>query len=179
MTSRSTTLAVLGLLAGFVNVDAFHLIPAAAPGGAASSSLARAQQQQSPIASREASTRRRGWQSRGGGLAMSTPAVGDIAAPEEVEEKPSRASVMDELDAILGDAKMVSGGWVPLGGLSGRAGSVGNRAWGRNACCMCRDGEVDVGPCHAPRPPTTPEPQKLRGGLRLRLIACCCSVPAR
>lgn len=105
MTSRSTTLAVLGLLAGFVNVDAFRLIPAAP--GAASSSLTRAQQQQSsPVASRGASTR---WQTRGG-LSMSTPAIGDIAATdEEVEDKPSRASVMDELDAILGDAKMVSG----------------------------------------------------------------------
>lgn len=128
MTSRSTTLAVLGLLAGFVNVDAFHLIPPGAP-GAASSSLARAQQQQqqpSPVVIREASTKR-GWQSRGG-LTMSTPAVGDIAATEEVEEKPSRASVMDELDAILGDVKMVSGEWLPWRVWSGRVANVGNRA---------------------------------------------------
>lgn len=40
---------------------------------------------------------------------MSSPAVGsDLPATEELEDKPSRASVMDELDAILGDVKTVS-----------------------------------------------------------------------
>ena len=105
MTARSTTLAVLGLLAGFVNVDAFRLAPASP--AVVSSSLARAQQ--SAVASREASTRGT-WRSASG-LTMSSPAVGsDLPATEELEDKPSRASVMDELDAILGDVKMVSRG---------------------------------------------------------------------
>lgn len=101
---NSTTLAVLGLLAGFVNVDAFRLIPSSP--GVVSSSLARAQ---SAVVGREASTRtRRTWQSPRG-LTMSSPAVGsDLPATEELEDKPSRASVMDELDAILGDVKTVS-----------------------------------------------------------------------
>lgn len=109
MTSqRSTTLAVLGLLAGFVDVDAFRLIPAST--GVVSSSLARAQQQRSAVSSRGASTGRT-WSSPRSGLTMSSPAVGsDLRATEELEDKPSRASVMDELDAILGDVKMVSRG---------------------------------------------------------------------
>lgn len=110
MTSqRSTTLAVLGLLAGFVNVDAFRMIPASP--GVVSSSLARAQQQ-SAVASREAASTTRGtWRSAARGLTMSSPAVGsDLPATEELEDTASRASVMDELDAILGDAKMVSRG---------------------------------------------------------------------
>lgn len=104
MTSqRSTTLAILGLLAGFVNVDAFSLVPASP--GVASSPLARAQQ--SAVLSRGASTART-WRSARG-LTMSTPAVGsDHVATEDLEDRPSRASVLDELDDILGDMKMVS-----------------------------------------------------------------------
>jgi len=102
MTSqRSTTLAVLGLLAGFVNVDAFRLVPALP--GVVSSSVTRAQQ--SAVASREAST----WRSARGLTMMTSAAeLSDLPATEGLEDNPSRAGVMEELDAILGDVKMVS-----------------------------------------------------------------------
>lgn len=96
------TLAVLGLLAGFVNVDAFGLIPAAP--GAVKSSLGR-EQTSSRVMNRESSNRGT-WLS----MSSSVSAVGnDIPATrEDLDDKPSRASVMDELDAILGDVKLVS-----------------------------------------------------------------------
>lgn len=111
MTSqRSTTLAVLGLLAGFVNVDAFRMAPATPR--VVSSSLARAQTSAAAAVRREASTRSsRTWQTARGLKMSSASAVGsDVSATEELDDssKPSRPSVMDELDAILGDVKMVS-----------------------------------------------------------------------
>lgn len=105
MTSqRSTTLAVLGLLAGFVNVDAFRMAPATPR--VVSSSLAR---EQTSAVRREASTRSsRTWQTARGLKMSSASAVGsDVSATEELDDTPSRASVMDELDAILGDVQLV------------------------------------------------------------------------
>lgn len=104
MTSqRSTTLAVLGLLAGFVNVDAFRMAPAAPR--VVSSSFARAQ---TSAVLHEASTRTRTWQTTRGLKMSSASALGsDLSATEELDDKPSRASVMDELDAILGDAQVL------------------------------------------------------------------------
>jgi len=109
---------------------------------------------------------RRVWR---GGLAMSTPAVGDIAATEEVEDKPSRASVMDELDAILGDAKMVSGEWLPWR-VRGRDASptfgnrqafVKKRVFALQFACV--DTELMLGPATPPlRRPTTPERKAAR-----------------
>lgn len=105
MTSRSSTaLAVLGLLAGFVNVDAFSLFPAA-PGGM-SSSLTRAKTE---VASLELPARNT-WRARHGlSMSSTSSAVENVgAATGEVDDsKPPRASVMDELDAILGDVQQV------------------------------------------------------------------------
>lgn len=107
MTSRSSTaLAVLGLLAGFVNVDAFRLIPAAP--GAVSSSLARAK---TAVAGREPPARN-AWRARHGlSMSSTSSAVENAgAATGEVDDStPPRASVMDELDAILGDVQQVRG----------------------------------------------------------------------
>lgn len=97
------TLAVLGLLAGFVNVDAFGLIPAAP--GAVKASLSR-EQTPTRVMNRDSASKRGTWLS----MSSSMSAVGnDIPATrEDLDDKPSRASVMDELDAILGDVKLVS-----------------------------------------------------------------------
>ncbi|CAM9408692.1 unnamed protein product [Ectocarpus sp. 6 AP-2014] len=119
MTSRSSTaLAVLGLLAGFVNVDAFSLIPAAP--GAVSSSLTRAK---TAVASLEPPARNT-WRARHGlSMSSTSSAVENAgAATGEVDDsKPPRASVMDELDAILGDVQQDSGTKPASGGGMGTA----------------------------------------------------------
>lgn len=98
----STTLAVLGLLAGFVDVDSFRMAPV--PGAVSSSAPARVRA--SAVCKREASS---AWRTAHRGLSMSSlSALDDLSATEELGEKASRASVMDELDAILGDVKTVS-----------------------------------------------------------------------
>lgn len=101
-----STLALLGLLVGFVNVDAFRLIPVSSPGMGSPSALGRAAT--NPARSRECSTT---WRTAHRGLSMSTlSALDEFSATDEVDGSPSRASVMDELDAILGgDAQAVRG----------------------------------------------------------------------
>lgn len=98
----TTTLAVLGLLAGFVDVDSFRMAPVP---GVISSSSAPARARASAVCSRQASS---AWRTAHRGLSMSSlSALDDLSATEELGETASRASVMDELDAILGDVQTV------------------------------------------------------------------------
>lgn len=96
----TTTLAVLGLLAGFVDVDSFRMAPV--PVVVSSSVPARAQA--SAVCRRKGSS---AWRTAHRGLSMSSLSALDDLATEELGEKASRASVMDELDAILGDVQTV------------------------------------------------------------------------
>lgn len=104
MTCQRTTLAVLGLLAGFVNVDSFRMVPAVPR--VVPSSLGRAQ---TSAVRGEATKRSRTWQAARALKMSSVSALGsDVSATEGLDDKPSRASVMDELDAILGDVQVRS-----------------------------------------------------------------------
>lgn len=152
MTSRSSTaLAVLGLLAGFVNVDAFSLIPAAP--GAVSSSLTRAK---TAVASRERPARNT-WRARHGlSMSSTSSAVENAgAATGEVDDSaPPRASVMDELDAILGDVQQVRGSPSDTCDVLLSRACVG--------ACTCFPGainmSIDGAPVSAPRRLTLPSP---------------------
>lgn len=100
----TTTLAVLGLLAGFVNVDAFRLNPI--PSAGLSSAASSTQRTSAVCKHGKASS---AWRTAHRGLSMSTlSALDDFSATDEVDETPPQTNVMDELDAILGDVKTVS-----------------------------------------------------------------------
>lgn len=100
----TTTLALLGLLAGFVNIDAFRLNPI--PSAGLSSAPSSTQRTSAVCKHGKASS---AWRTAHRGLSMSTlSALDDVSATDEVDEAPSQTNVMDELDAILGDAKTVS-----------------------------------------------------------------------
>lgn len=100
----TTTLAILGLLAGFVNVDAFRLNPVRGAGLSSGSACTK----QTSAVSRHGDASS-AWRTAHRGLSMSTlSALDDFSATDEIDEKDSQSNVMDELDAILGDAKTVS-----------------------------------------------------------------------
>lgn len=144
MTSQrgTTTLALLGLLAGFVNVDAFRLTPAPCVGSSSASPRT-----QTAARRREASS---AWRTAHRGLSMSTLSALDASATEEVDGKPSGASVMDELDAILGDMNTaVSRQFIGDAAFPGERGGrvvvlLGVRAGGRGMRCA-RFGCYQVG----------------------------------
>lgn len=111
--STSSTLAVLGLLAGFVNVDAFRIAPVTA-----GSRVTRRYTSVRGVASSSASSARprnpvsvSAWRAASGRLSMSTLSATDhVAATGEKDgDKPGHMSVMDELDAILNDVQAVRG----------------------------------------------------------------------
>lgn len=104
-----TTLTLLGMLVGFVNVDAFRLSPVPGMGSPSApiAAAARRHAQTTTPGRRDASS---AWRTVNRGLSMSSlSALDDVSATDEMDGgKPSRASVMDELDAILGDVQTVS-----------------------------------------------------------------------
>ncbi|CAM9234416.1 unnamed protein product [Laminaria digitata] len=113
----TTTLAVLGLLAGFVDVDSFRMAPV--PVVVSSSVPARAQA--SAVCRRKGSS---AWRTAHRGLSMSSLSALDDLATEELGKKASRASVMDELDAILGDVQTAASATPP----TTSSGSSGSRS---------------------------------------------------
>lgn len=111
--STTSTLAILGLLAGFVNVDAFRIAPVTT-----GSRVARRYASVCGVVSSSASSGRlrntvseSAWRAASGRLAMSTLSATDhVAATGEKDgDKPGHMSVMDELDAILNDVQAVRG----------------------------------------------------------------------
>lgn len=110
--STSSTLAILGLLAGFVNVDAFRPTPAVpcSVGRCFPASIANIQARGATVGvgriRRDVSS---AWRTASGGLSMSTlSATDDFPTTEERDSVNPARSVMDELDAILEDVQKVT-----------------------------------------------------------------------
>lgn len=99
---RRTTLSILGLLAGFVNIDAYCL--KFLPTRVCLSSLADTQK----IVARRGDASTSTWRSAPRRLSMSTlSATDDVAPTGERGMTPSQSRIMDDLDAILGDVQRV------------------------------------------------------------------------
>lgn len=99
---RRTTLSILGLLAGFVNIDAYSL--SFLPSSVCISSLADSQK----IIARRSDASTSTWRSAPRSLSMSTlSATDDVAPTGERDMTPSQSRIMDDLDAILGDVQRV------------------------------------------------------------------------